>query len=169
MVWSNIFFLLLSPVSFGGIQGSLPNQDISIGHGTPNEGYLDSFHSTLAPWDSHFSQGSKELLQTVYALRFLKTQELLKARKGYFELLSPGDRPIPYSFVPPEVKKIFLNGPQKILQIDHLVRQLESGIISRSSQERLKNRKKVFTTLNAMTISLLQMERLIRFSFKRNV
>ena len=162
LTWANIFTFLFSPIAHGGIQRpSL--QDISVGDGIPNEGYLDSFHSTLAPWNPDPAQGSKELLQTVYALRFLKTEELLRARKGYLELLPPGERLIPYSFVPSEVKNIFLHGPRKILQINHLVRQLDRGVIFTPPEKRIENRKKVFTALNTMAISLSQMDRLIRF------
>ena len=162
LTWANIFTFLFSPIAHGGIQRP-SHQDISVGYGIPNEGYLDSFHSTLAPWNPDPAQGSKELLQTVYALRFLKTEELLRARKGYLELLPPGERLIPYSFVPSEVKNIFLHGPRKILQINHLVRQLDRGVIFTPPEKRIENRKKVFTALNTMAISLSQMDRLIRF------
>ena len=170
--WINIFVLLHSPLALGkGSSGlftqpvQLPARDqgLSIGHGVPNRGYLDSSHSSVGPWYHDPHLGSRELLQTVYALRLIKTEELLRARKGYLELLAPGDEYAPHAPVPQEVKNIFLNGDRKILQIEHLVRQLEEEGTVRPAPERIDNRKKVLTTLNLKAISLSQMDRLIRF------
>ena len=169
--WIVIFVLLHSHLALGmgeesiirPIQLAASDQDLAIGNGIPNRGYLDSFHSTIGGWHHDPHLGSRELLQTVYALRLTKTEELLRARKGYLELLSPGDEYAPYTPVPREVKNIFLNGDRKILQIEHLVRQLEEEGTVRPASERIDNRKKVLTTLNVKAISLSQMDRLIRF------
>ena len=171
IIWSIIFVLLHAPLALGTgrevlirpIQLPADDRDLSIGNGIPNRGYLDSSHSTIGDWHHDPHLGSRELLQTVYALRLIKTEELLRARKGYLELLAPGDEYAPHAPVPREVKNIFLNGDRKILQIEHLVRQLEEEGTVRPAPERIDNRKKVLTTLNVKAISLSQMDRLIRF------
>ena len=168
MVWTTIFTLLQAPLARGGplmrpIKLAADERNISLTWGLPNDGYLDSFHSSRGPWPSSQHLPSKQLLQTVYALRLAKTEALLRARKGFLELLAPGDRHAPYAPVPQEVKDVFLNGEHKILQIAHLVRQLELDGVVRSAQERVANRREVFITLSTMAIALSQMDRLVRF------
>ena len=168
VVWTVIFTLLHAPLVRGGplmrpIKLAIDERDISLAPGLPNDGYLDSFHSSRGPWPSSQHLPSKQLLQTVYALRLAKTESLLRARKGFLELLAPGDEHAPYAPVPQEVKDIFLNGEHRILQIAHLVRQLELDGVVRSAEERVANRQEVFITLSTMAIALSQMDRLVRF------
>ena len=134
----------------------------SQGQGLPARGYLDSYHPGLGPWPFDTSEWSEELVKTALALRLNKVEELLLARKGYLELLHPDDSHVPYLIVPREVKDVFLQGPYQMVQVAHLVKQLEEGT-KNSNKERIENRKKVFESLTLFSLSLVQMDRLIRF------
>ena len=202
LIWINIFVLLHHPKAQTLGTAAPRGRDVRSSEyrgpfyparrGLPNEGYFDSFHSSIGLWPKiyqwraqtsrfnsmlietpfqnayrpwpldPFSKTSPNLLRTVYALRRIKTEEFLMSRKGYLELLDPEKTTSPYPAVPPAVKNIFLNGEHKIFEINHLVGQLEEGS-SRGIQERKDNRKKIFKSLSTSAIALSQMDRLIRF------
>ena len=132
------------------------------GQGLPNQGYLDSFHPTQGRWLLSDERVSRELIQTTMALRLMKTEELLMARKGYLELLHPEDSHAPYRPYPLEIRDIFTNGTHRIFQIEHLLNQLERGT-TRLDEQRIQNRRTVFKQLTFLAVTLSQIDRLLFF------
>lgn len=91
-------------------------------NGIPNNSFVDKIHSLNSPFLS-----AKE--KSLYAIRFLKTVELIRSRKALLELLAPYSKKLDRS-TPVEIEKTHPKNPQIQLltsQLDILINDSKLG------------------------------------------
>lgn len=137
--------------------------NVVVHHGTPDEGFVDSYHNLNSDEGFEHRRYSPELMKTFYLMRLYKTQNLLRARKGLLELVDPRLNTYMYQRVPNEVKNVFLANDREIESVKLLIDQIENTPTRMSHLERHNQRETLFRELNVVAVTLNFIDRITRF------